>query len=434
MSLRRKLFSAAIAAGLILGVGGTSFATNGYYMIGTGAKSLGMAGAVVANPQDASTIIQNPAGIAWLPSTMFDVGGSVFMPPRKMNGHKSDSNVFVVPAAGFAYNPLGCNCGTPHFVFGVGMYGVSGMGVDWSNSNLTGNGWLKKAYSSMQMMEMSIGGAYRFNDKLSIGFAPVFVYQALQMEFDWNVPNYENTLGQGVYTNQQMGLPSAGVHTDSLDMASAYGIGFDFGVVYKINDMWMVGFVYKSKRFMQKLKWNTVPGNGLMITGDKVKMRLDMPRQVALGVNFRPIEPLRIEMDVRWINYRDVMWNPSVSGLRINNWSFHWHNQWVFAIGTSYKVTPSLILRAGFNYAKSPIKDDDLNANIVSPAIVETHVTCGFTYKITKDFDVSFAYVHAFSKTESHKNTTLQDQMMYGNETKIKMHQDTIAAEISYVF
>ncbi len=442
MDFKKKLFSTVLAAGLVFGVGSTSFATNGYYMIGTGAKSLGMAGAVVANPQDASTIIQNPAGIAWLPNTMFDIGGSVFMPPRKMNGHDSDSNVFVVPAAGFAYNKMGCNCGTPHFVFGMGMYGVSGMGVDWEDNNLgepwqygkyTFPSWLRKAYSNLQMMEMSMGGAYRFNDRLSVGLAPVFVYQALQMEFDWSVPNYKNTFGHGVYTNQQMGFPAPGVHTDSLDTASAYGLGFDLGIIYKINDIWTVGFVYKSKRYMQKLKWNTVPGNALMITSDKVKMRLDMPQQVAFGINFRPIEPLRIETDVRWINYHDVMNEVDVSGMAVPSWNFHWHNQWVFAIGAAYKALPSLTLRVGFNYAKSPIDDDDLYMNIVAPAIVETHTTFGFTYNIAKNFDVSFAYVHAFQHDQTGK-VPQQYQPMYGKEVEIKMHQDTIATEISYVF
>ncbi len=432
MSLKRKLFSAAIAAGLVLGIGSTSFATNGYYMIGTGAKSLGMAGAVVANPQDASTIIQNPAGIAWLPNTMFDIGGAVFMPPRKMNGHKSDSNVFVVPAAGFAYNKMGCNCGTPHFVFGVGMYGVSGMGVDWDDENLANNnGWLKKAYSNLQMMEMSIGGGYRVNDQLSIGFAPVIVYQALQMEFDWVVPDVGQTNPGSPYYRR---MPAPGTHTDSLDTASAYGIGFDAGLVYKINDMLMVGLVYKSKRYMQKLEWNTVPGNALMITSDKVKMRLDMPRQVALGINFRPIEPLRIEADVRWINYHDVMNEVDVSGMAVPSWDFHWHNQWVFALGAEYKALPSLTLRAGFNYAKDPIDDDDLYMNIVSPAIVETHATFGFTYNIAKNFDVSFAYVHAFQHDQTGDVPPGNYQYMFGKEVEIKMHQDTVAAEISYVF
>ncbi len=434
MRIRKKLFSAVLAAGLVVSFTSVSNATNGYYMIGTGAKDLGMAGAVIANPQDASTILQNPAGIAWLVGSTVDIGGALFSPTRKYNGTNSDSNYFVIPSAGLAVNSLGCNCDTPHFVFGVGMYGTSGMGVDWESNNLTKNGWLKKAYSSMQMMEMSIGGAYRFNGHLSVGLAPVFCYQSLQMEFGWKVPDYKNTFGHGIYTNQQMGLPPAGVYTDSLDTANAYGVGFDLGAVYKINEIVQLGFVYKSKRWMQKLEWNTIPGNGLMIRGNKVKMRLDMPRQLGFGLNLRPIRQLRLETDVKWINYHDVMNEPSVTGLAIDKWPFHWKNQWVFSVGAEFYATKALTLRAGVNYAKSPIDDDDLNANIVAPAIVQTHIALGASYKISKNFEVSMAYVHAFEHKQTHKNSSMQDQMMYGPETEIKMYQNTFAAQLTYNF
>ncbi len=428
MVLKKRLLSAAVAAGLIFGGASASYATNGYYMIATGAKSLGMAGAVVANPQDASTIIQNPAGIAWLESSTVDIGGAIFTPPRKLNGHKSDSNVYVIPSAGLAINPLGCNCDTPHFVYGIGMYGVSGMGVDWRNSTLTGNmGWLKKAYSNMQMMEMSVGGAYR-SGKFSIGFAPVFVYQALAMEFDWQVPDVGQTQPGTPFYHM---LPPAGLYKDSLDMANAYGIGFDMGIVYKLSPKLMIGLVYKSKRWMQKLKWNTEPG--FMVTGDKVEMRLDMPRQIALGINFRPIRQLRLETDFRWINYHDVMNKISATGIQGGEWDFNWKNQFVFSIGAEFYASKSLTLRAGFNYGKSPIKDEDLNANIVSPAIVQTHIAFGASYKVNKHLELSFAYAHAFSHKQSYKNTGF-DAYLFGPETSVKMHQDTFAAQLTYNF
>ncbi len=418
MVFRKKLFSAVLAAGLVIGAASVSNATNGYYMIGTGAKSLGAAGAVVANPQDASTILQNPAGIAWLKGTTFDIGGAAFIPKRKLNGNDSDSNLYVVPSAGFAMNPMGCNCGTPHFVYGVGMYGVSGMGVDWSDKNLINSispMKLTKAWSSMAMMEMLVGGAYRVNDQFSVGFAPVFVYQAMGLEYGFKDGS-----------------------SASLDNTNAYGIGFDLGAVYKVNDMVQLGLVYKSKRYMQKLEWNTTkPAAGTaasyMVTADKVKMRLDMPRQIAFGVNVRPIEPLRLEADVRWINYHDVMNEVDVSGMSMKTWDFHWKNQWVFALGAEYQAMQALTLRAGFNYAKSPIKDEDLYNNIVAPAIVETHATLGASYKLSKNIELTFAYVHAFEHKQK-GNVPSSWQGFFGQSVEAKMHQDTFAAQVTYNF
>ncbi len=422
MKLKTKLFSAALAAGLVFGAASVSNATNGYYMIGTGAKSLGMAGAVVANPQDASTILQNPAGIAWLANTTFDIGGAAFVPTRKFDGHDSDSNLYIVPSAGFAANPLGCNCDTPHFVYGIGMYGTSGMGVDWSGNDLSGAA-LTKIWSNMAMMEMSVGGAYRFNGKLSLGFAPVFVYQAMGLEYNFN-------------------MGDKGIYRASLDTANAYGAGFDIGAIYKLNDMVQFGLTYKSKRYMQDLEWNTTP-DGMMMQANKVKMKMDMPRQIALGVNIRPIKPLRIEADVRWINYHDVMNDVSVSGMGnmypdgtwgpIKNWPFHWDDQWVFSIGAEYDLSKAFTLRAGFNYGKNPIDNKDLLSNIVSPAIVEKHLTLGASYKFSKNLEMSFAYIHAFENTVS-TPVPAPYNAFYGNNVEIKMYQDTAAFQVTYNF
>ncbi len=432
MKLRNKLFSGVVACCLVVGASSLAHATNGYYMIATGASSLGMAGAVVAEPQDASTILQNPADIALLPHTTANVGGSFFIPQRSLNGKNSDSNMFVIPAAGFAVkqNPKG-------FTLGIGMYGVSGMGVNWSSLN--NSGMLKKAYSNMQMMEMSIGGAWKVNDNLYVGFAPVFVYQALQMEFDWDVP---------------AGAPlPAGVYRDVLDNAISYGAGFDIGMLYKVNKQLQIGAVYKSERWMEPLKWSVTPNSqSFMIdpSTNSVTMTLNMPRQIAAGINYHPIKPLRLELDVRWINYRSVMWEPSSSGMRaligftatgtpifkpMKNWPFHWHNQWVFALGGEYQLNQSTTIKAGFNYAKDPIKSGDLDANIIAPAIVETHLTAGLTYKPTKHLSISGAYVYALPKKLSYTNPAgSTDQMAYGPKTQIEMHQNTVAIELSYNF
>ena len=311
------------------------------------------------------------------------------------------------------------------------------MGVDWSRNgvatasgmnNLTdGFGMLTKAWSNLEILEMSIGGAYRFNGKLSIGFAPVFAYQTMGLEMDFNT------------TGMPPGTPNP--YKASLDNANAYGVGFDLGAVYKINEIVQFGFVYKSKRWMQKLEWNTTPDN-MMFNSDKVKMRLDMPRQLALGINIRPIRQLRLETDVRWINYHDVMNEVDISGMNqpspngmvpMKTWNFHWKNQWVFAMGAEFYATRALTLRAGFNYAKSQIKDKDLYNNIITPAIVQTHVAAGASYKFNKNLELSFAYVHAFEHKQK-GSVPSQYQHFYGRNVEIKMHQDIFSLEVTYNF
>lgn len=426
----------ALAVGLSFGVATKSFATNGYFMTGLGAKQLAMGGAAVANPQDASTILTNPAGISWLPTSSASVGGDVFVPLRYLNGQGSQSNVYVVPAAGVAINPKGCNCQESNFTFGIGMYGVSGMGVDWNNPNGFGAAApLQKVYSNMQMMEMDVAGSYRIDGHLSIGFAPVFVYQSMALEMDMN---NQMTSG-GLAPAPQNASPTT---VNSLSAQNAYGAGFNLGIIYKLNDMWQFGLAYQSKRWMQTLQWNTMPNfvyyqstpngqmltNGGMFDGYKVRMRLDMPQTIQFGVNFRPVNNLRIEADAKWINWSNVMDKVPVSGIAgMNSWDFNWKNQWVYMLGVEYSPIQPLTLMAGFNYGKSPIPDGEaFGYNIISPAIVQTHLSFGASYDITPSLQLTAAYQHAFE----HK----QSGTFQGMPVSIKMHEDEYAVQLTYKF
>jgi long-chain fatty acid transport protein len=334
----------------------------------------------------------------------------------------------VVPAAGIAINPKGCNCQESNFTFGIGMYGVSGMGVDWNNPNgnlafmnfgqpgLTHVPMLQKVYSNMQMMEMDVAGAYRIDGHLSIGFAPVFVYQSMALEMD-------------------MGNPSFGSVSNNLPSQNAYGAGFNLGLVYKLNDMWQFGLAYQSKRWMQTLQWDVIPNSdiGGMFDGNKVRMRLDMPQTVQFGVNFRPVNNLRVEADVKWINWSNVMDKVPVDGIvngsgqPMGSWDFNWKNQWVYMLGVEYSPIQPLTLMAGFNYGKSPIPNGvAFGNNIIAPAIVQTHLSFGASYDITPAVQLTGAYQHAFEHEQS--------GTFSGMPVSIKMHEDEYAVQLTYKF
>ena len=73
--MKKQLLSAAVSAALLV-MAHSAHATNGDQMLGVTATQWGMGGAVVAAPQDAGTILTNPAGIAELgiKEVRFDMG------------------------------------------------------------------------------------------------------------------------------------------------------------------------------------------------------------------------------------------------------------------------------------------------------------------------------------------------------------------------
>ncbi|HLE40730.1 MAG TPA: aromatic hydrocarbon degradation protein, partial [Nitrospirota bacterium] len=110
----------------------TTYATNGHQLSAVGAYQEGMAGATTAAPYDSSTSISNPAGMAMI-GNRTDFSFMTFFPSRQtafgLGGGTTEggSGMYLVPAIGWTapVNDRG------DLFFGGGMYGVSGMGVDY---------------------------------------------------------------------------------------------------------------------------------------------------------------------------------------------------------------------------------------------------------------------------------------------------------------
>src|SRR5512139_2512173 len=173
----KYLAPAAVMAAFAMPV--DSFATNGYQLIGIGAHQKGMAGAVTALPESAMTAVSNPAGAARVGSRT-DFSMEAFMPSRSvdfssMGGESSDSavNMYGVPAIGWtAPTSDGSN-----LYFGGGMYGTSGMGVDYAQTAvMPGVYW--DGYSNISFWQMAPVLAWNVNNRLSVGTTLNIDYQS----------------------------------------------------------------------------------------------------------------------------------------------------------------------------------------------------------------------------------------------------------------
>ncbi len=419
---------------------GTSFATDGDIMIGASAKSAALGGATTAVSPDSTAILINPAGLCCL-QTGADMGAALFSPPRRASYNgvdlKSNSNLYTMPASGIVINNGG------KFSFGVGAFGISGMGVDFPKTKLGGKNSfaltnMGNVYSNLQHMEFGIGIGYKVNSKITIGFSPIMVYQSFQMDMPF---------ANDAMIKTMMGSPTAGaaVTPFTLDQQSALGVRFIAGINYKPTDRLVFGLAYKSKSFMSKFRWNTD-------NFGTVRMKLESPRIISFGVSYAVTPKLRIEADEKFINYKNVMNIIDITSDKagaFSNYSgmvglmkgtvssdgktlhypFKWKNQWVTAVGVAYKLNKSVTLRGGFNYAKNPIRNEYLLANMPAMAIVETHVSGGVSYKMTKHTELTVAYIHAFSKTVNNSDKNTQPMLK-----SLTMHQNTASVEFSYLF
>lgn len=389
--MRKQLIPAAVAAAALAMAQG-AHATNGDQMTAMSATQAAMGGATVAQAQDAQTILVNPAGMADLgiKEMRMDLGFGLLNPPREINGQESDSNWYMMPSGAAAFNV------NDRLFLGMALGGIAGMGVDVPNA-LMG----QPIVTTKQVFRFSPAAAFKVNDALSLGASLNIINQSLSMSF----------VGGG------------GTHVD-LPQNLQFGFGATVGATYKINPALQAGLTYTTKTDISDMEYNAWDTD----SAGKVSFDMDAPASVAAGLAFKPMPGLLVEVDVKRIFFSDVLGrvavsNPgSVAGVP-SVLAFGWDDQTVYAIGVKKEMGP-MAVSLGFNYGKSPIGTEDVNANLGSMAIIEKHLSFGISRKFSDKVSGSFAYTRAFEN----------ELTQAGGTNTIKISQNQYNFNVSYKF
>lgn len=366
-----RINKAAICAGML--VSGAAFANSGDQMIGYSGISHAMGGAVVAAPQDVTTSLSNPAGLAYVnlgdQKTRFDMNLAVLNPNRTMNGVDSDSEAYVMATGGFAFQSEKFG---PDLTIGVGAYPVSGGGVDFPAAAFTlPTGANAAIVASRMSLRIGPAVAYRVMDDLSVGLNLSLV--ANQM----SIKNFDTS----TMPPKSMNFPS--------DVA--YGGSFVLGTIYKISDRTSFGASYTSKSYTEELEWNMDDG--------RWSLEFEDPRTVAIGISHRPTDKLLLEADVKWLDYSGVRTTATLiapTAAQSKTLAYGWDDQLLFSLGAKYQLSDRVDLMAGYNYGESPIDESDINNNAGITAIIEHHLSAGVTTKVSKFSSLTFSLSHGF--------------------------------------
>ena len=383
----KKTIKLAVVAALALGTT-SAFATNGAQLIGTGAKTRGMAGVGIGMSHGAESALSNPALITSVKGTEISFGGTLFMPKVKntssMGSAESTADKNVIPEVSLATKV------NDNFYWGIGMWGTGGMGVDYRDAASQ-----YKMVTNLQIMQFGVPLAYTTNG-FSVALTPIMQYGSLDMALNNGVNDY-----------------SAGVAQD-LQM------GYNVGVSYMMAGL-TVGAVYKSQIDMDYKNVMTEAMKGFGATYPNSK--LSTPAEIGGGISYT------MDGSTLAIDYKQIKWS-ACKGYK----DFGWKDQNVIAIGYEY-ATDGWAARVGYNYAKSPIEHQTtstitgLSAGYVDmlnllgfPAVVESHATVGGTYNVSKSTSIDLAYMYVPEKTVTMSGMT------------VKHSQSGVSAQLNYAF
>jgi len=403
-SVIKKSLLAATVAGIVASP--VANATNGFFSHGYSTKEKGLAGAGTAYSQDAMAAATNPAGMAFVGERL-DLGAAFFSPsPRSYtvsgtpaafpNGAdgvevESGEDFFVIPY--FGTNWIMAN-GT---ALGLSIYGNGGMNTDYKAGDTPGGAGVfgdGDAGINLEQVFFNISFAKKLNDKHAVGASVILAGQRF--------------VAKGLSNFGAFSLDPANLSSNQ--HSYGYGAGLKFGYQGEVSDGVRLGVSYQSKIDMSEYD----EYSGLFAEGGD----FDVPSTYNIGVAIDVGSSGVIVADIQRINYTDVASISNPIQQLINGScnpapafggtgpagagclggaagaGFGWEDMTIFKIGYQIDINEKHTFRVGYSHADQPIPEDQTLFNILAPAVIEDHITAGWTMKVgdSQEFNLSGMY------------------------------------------
>lgn len=396
--MRTKLFKPTflLVAFSLIGLGSLQ-ATDGYFSLGNGILSKGVAGVGVGyHPY--SLIGGNPAGQVFI-GAQFDIGVGFFSPIREytITGApsgmpntfglapgtvESDSKLFVMPSLGANFL-LG-----PNTTWGVAIYGNGGMNTDYPTQTF-GDAGSSTTGVNMAQLFANLNFSQKLGADHALGLSVVLGYQYFEAD---GLTNF------GLFSMNPARLSNNGKD-------HSLGIGYKLGYYGKITPQLSVGATYQSRLSMDEFEEYA----GLFAEGGD----FDIPANWALGFGYELNDQWTVMFDFKQILYStvnsvanpfDPMSVPTAPLGHEDGPGFGWEDMTILKLGLEFEVNTSWTLRAGFSHGNNPIPESEVLFNILAPGVIENHLALGFSTKLGGGSLLNFYFNYAFNNKVSGYN------------------------------
>lgn len=384
----RGLVACAVTAALTIPM--TAMATNGYFGHGYGAKNKGLAGGGVALAQDAMIAATNPAGMVMVGDRL-DLGAAIFSPSSR--GYTVTGAPVGTPPANFPLAPGSYESDNDYFLIphiarnwmldsessiGVSVYGNGGMNTEYAAPGPFGGG-----VTGVNLEQLFINTTYsrKINSKSSWGVSLIAVYQTFEAK------------GLGAFGALGFSADPANLTDNGKDTST--GFGAKFGWQGEVSKGLTLAASYQTEMDMSKFDDYA----GLFAgQGD-----FDIPSTWTVGLAFDVTPKSTLTFDIQQIMYSDIAsisnpFLPNLGASQLGNADgagFGWEDMTIYKLGYQWETSPDWTWRVGVSQGDQPIPNTEMMFNILAPAIMETHLTAGFTMKTGSDSEFSLAAMYA---------------------------------------
>ncbi len=361
----------------------TSAFAGGYRVALQGQNAAGMGHTGVALTDSAEVVFFNPAGMSFLAeNNNFIAGLTLVNSKTKFQNVTSNVAAETDNPIGMPFNIYYTRKHNEKISYGLGIYTPYGNSVewekDWAGSHVVNDIMLRAIYVQPTV-------SYKFNDKYSVGFGPVYANGAV----DFN-RNLSSALVDENGDRANVTVKGSNIH------AWGYNIGFLAQPIKPLS----LGISYRSKIDMkardEKADFENIPSSmqaGYADTTFDADMVL--PAELTLGASYVVNASTVLAFDINrtfWGAYDklDVKFNNSAPP-SLNPRNFSDAN--IFRVGVQHKATNTLTIRGGAYFDDSPISDGYYVPETARNDSIG--LTLGASYQVSKRLgvDLSFLYL-----------------------------------------
>ncbi|UGA53972.1 outer membrane protein transport protein [Vibrio sp. VB16] len=380
---KTRLFKKTIIAATIALASQQAVAA-GFQLNAQSATGLGRAfagDAVIAD--NASSMARNPATMALFDETamslgfvsitsMIEVKDATY---NNINGSQLSSNYDDAGATSIVPNLHIIVPVNDKFAWGVNAYSNFGTKTDFGDSFV---GSEYGGQTEILSVNFGLAGSYRIDKQWSVGAGLDFIYgqgtlkRSLSDSF-YDGPVYPANIdgGQTSYLDSQNGSSRLDV-----DSADGWGVGFNIGTVYELDENNRFGLAY---RYSPEITAED---------GDQ-KIKLPLPDMAEFsGYHRLENSKFAVHYSAQWIGWK------AFEDLKLNNVAikeYNWKNTYHISLGGTYYLNQDWTLRAGYMFDESA---QDKTTSFSVPDSDRNWLSTGFTYHMSPKSNIDFGFTY----------------------------------------
>ncbi len=355
---------------------GTGMKQSGY-----DTRSMGLAGATLANMNSVMALENNPSQLFYLGSQRVELNfnpafvGITYKDSFKSKSVNDNNTNITVPMSNIGY----AHRLNDKIVLGLTIYlnGGAGMKMEGLKLQQSPNNYVQDINSTFFNYKISVGGAYQLTNDLILGAS--IDYSIAQMSSEIVTKSSEMTVTREYLPNDSQTL------------------GFNLGVTYQISNSMTAAYSFSSSNKFQfkgdlSVKIDPVLGSKSETKFENVETEFTMPERHAVGLSTKFSDNLTIMWEFRYQPYSKYFETSELkqNGNTIGRQNPRYDDLKYFAIGSEYKFY-NWLFRAGFGHGNGICVAESVNPT--NNIVLENDITVGAGYKWNQfDFNLSIQY------------------------------------------